>query len=143
MIVIVRLKDGAEVAGIIDEETEASFTLKDAMLISYKYDYVHNKPVVYLSRFSPFTKSHDVHFNISDITHIFRDLVPQFTKYYETTIKRTVRLKKEDVNLDSEYDGEDLDKNTSEVSKAMIDYEEEQEVLAAYEYMLNSNTSIH
>jgi len=89
MYVIIRLRDGSDVIGIMSILDENSIMLSGAL--SVRFGVRETGPAMYLEKYSLFNESFDVAFLNKNIDHVFRDPLPAIIEFYN---KHLIKMKK-------------------------------------------------
>jgi len=139
--VVIRLKDGTDVIGILLNEREKGIDLSDACILRYGFKDTAGYPSIMLMKYCAVSRSFDVYFKREDISHTFYDPVPTLVNYFEKTI---VKIKE---NYSRAFDKQD-----NSMMDALIDYDydydtveemqEQEELILAMAEKFSSNTTI-
>ena len=70
MLALIKLQNGVEVIGNVKEELKTTITLVDPLQINYRLVATQPMPTVSVSRYMPFSSTHEFTFSKKDLLHI-------------------------------------------------------------------------
>lgn len=112
MVSLIRLIDGTEIVGEVQEEND-EMIVDNPMLINYKIRSDSHLPVISMLRFMPFAKNPNIKIKK---THILSSALPMngLVKYYKSSIKSM-----KETELDKSIDEEFANAANEELSEEM------------------------
>ena len=131
-LIVLRLTSHADVIGQLVEESETSFTLDGTMMLQSRFESGSTAPVVYMSRYNPYSRTWQVSFSKKDVINSFRDLTEHVQEYYYKLLREAMRPKR--------FEPEPV---TEEELLGDVEETEETKSLMAYFEKAISNTEIH
>lgn len=115
MLALIKLHNGTEIIGEIDNDTESTITLKDPMQINYRLTATQPMPVVSVSRYMPFSQQCVIKFQRDNILHVveprqsmseyYHHAIETYYDYVDRSIDRELlgAITYKDKNMDKMY----------------------------------------
>jgi len=130
--VIVRLRNGHDIMGILKNENDKGVDIGDACVVRYHMSR-DGSPAIALIKYCTLSKSFDVWFKRDMIAQIFYDPIDELVSYYNKNLRLLKSSYERQVNhIPESYHIEQDD----------IESSDEQEILLAMEELYYSNTVI-
>ena len=135
--IVIRLKDGTDVMGILLNERDKGVDLGGACIIRYSMRET-GYPAILLLKYCSVTRGFNVYFQREDIMQVFYDPVPTLIEYYDRTIKKIEK------NYSNAYDGGSLDSlfDYDREYETVEELQKDEEIILAMAEKFSSNTTI-
>lgn len=131
-LVVLRLANHTDVIGQLMNETENQFTLDGTMMLVSRFEPGQPAPVVYMSRYNPYSHTWRVTFDRKHVIHDFRDITEHVEEYYFKLLREAMRPSRQRLYEEME-----------ELAQEDEETDEETEAMMAFFEKAISNTEIH